>query len=87
MREKMFNGCEYCFILLFVFLWKRFSNINFIFFILVFVKFFYEVIEIGWGEFEVVIKIYFNDFNERSVKYFFLVCYVFYVIIIDWCFF
>lgn len=36
-----------------------------------FVKFFYEVIEIGWGEFEVVIKIYFNDFNERSVKYFF----------------
>lgn len=48
-----------------------------------FVKFFYEVIEIGWGEFEVVIKIYFNDFNERSVKYFFWICYVFYVILID----
>ncbi|VDI61666.1 YEATS domain-containing protein 4 [Mytilus galloprovincialis] len=27
----------------------------------------YEVTETGWGEFEVVIKIYFNDPNERPV--------------------
>lgn len=27
----------------------------------------YEVTETGWGEFEVVIKIYFNDSNERPV--------------------
>lgn len=87
MREKMLNGCEYCLILLFVPLWKRFSNTNFIFFISVLVKPPYEVTETGWGEFEVVIKIYFNDPNERPVKYFFLVCYVPYAIIIDWCFF
>lgn len=72
MREKMLNGCEYCLILLFVPLWKRFSNTNFIFFISVLVKPPYEVTETGWGEFEVVIKIYFNDPNERPVKYFFL---------------
>ena len=28
----------------------------------------YEVTETGWGEFEVVIKIYFNDVNERPVR-------------------
>ncbi|XP_064642335.1 YEATS domain-containing protein 4-like [Lineus longissimus] len=27
----------------------------------------YEVTETGWGEFEIVIKIYFNDPNEKSV--------------------
>ena len=27
----------------------------------------YEVTETGWGEFEVVIKIFFNDPNERPV--------------------
>lgn len=41
------------------------------FFISVLVKPPYEVTETGWGEFEVVIKIYFNDPNERPVKYFF----------------
>ena len=30
----------------------------------------YEVTETGWGEFEVVIKIYFNDPNERPVNIF-----------------
>ena len=30
----------------------------------------YEVTETGWGEFEVVIKIYFNDPNERPVSLF-----------------
>ena len=28
----------------------------------------YEVTETGWGEFEIVIKIYFNDPNERPVS-------------------
>lgn len=28
----------------------------------------YEVTETGWGEFEVVIKIYFNDQHERPVS-------------------
>jgi hypothetical protein len=28
----------------------------------------YEVTETGWGEFEVVIKIYFHDPNERPVS-------------------
>jgi hypothetical protein len=28
----------------------------------------YEVTETGWGEFEIVIKIYFNDPNEKSVS-------------------
>ena len=28
----------------------------------------YEVTETGWGEFEVVIKIFFNDPNERPVS-------------------
>ena len=28
----------------------------------------YEVTETGWGEFEIVIKIYFNDANERPVS-------------------
>ena len=28
----------------------------------------YEVTETGWGEFEVVIKIYFEDPNERPVS-------------------
>lgn len=27
----------------------------------------YEVTETGWGEFEIVIKIYFHDPNERPV--------------------
>lgn len=31
----------------------------------------YEVTETGWGEFEVVIKIYFNDTNERPVRNYF----------------
>lgn len=53
------------------------------FFISVLVKPPYEVTETGWGEFEVVIKIYFNDPNERPVKYFFWICYVPYAIIID----
>ena len=30
----------------------------------------YEVTETGWGEFEVVIKIYFNDSNERPVRFY-----------------
>lgn len=30
----------------------------------------YEVTETGWGEFEIVIKIYFQDPNERPVSYF-----------------
>lgn len=29
----------------------------------------YEVTETGWGEFEIIIKIYFNDPNERPVSY------------------
>ena len=29
----------------------------------------YEVTETGWGEFEVIIKIYFNDPTERPVSY------------------
>jgi len=28
----------------------------------------YEVTETGWGEFEVIIKIYFNDPTERPVN-------------------
>jgi len=28
----------------------------------------YEVMETGWGEFEVIIKIYFNDPTERPVS-------------------
>lgn len=28
----------------------------------------YEVSETGWGEFEIVIKIYFQDPNERPVR-------------------
>jgi len=28
----------------------------------------YEVTETGWGEFEVIIKIYFNDPTERPVS-------------------
>ena len=28
----------------------------------------YELTETGWGEFEIVIKIYFNDPNERPVS-------------------
>ena len=28
----------------------------------------YEVTETGWGEFEVIIKIYFNDPQERPVS-------------------
>jgi YEATS domain-containing protein 4 len=28
----------------------------------------YEITETGWGEFEIVIKIYFHDPNERSVS-------------------
>ena len=28
----------------------------------------YEVTETGWGEFEVIIKIYFSDPNERPVS-------------------
>lgn len=30
----------------------------------------YEVTETGWGEFEIIIKIYFNDPNERPVSKF-----------------
>ena len=29
----------------------------------------YEVTETGWGEFEVIIKVYFNDPNEKPVSY------------------
>ena len=29
----------------------------------------YEVTETGWGEFEIVIKIYFHDTNERPVSF------------------
>ena len=29
----------------------------------------YEVTETGWGEFEVVVKIYFEDPNERAVRH------------------
>lgn len=32
----------------------------------------YEVSETGWGEFEIVIKIYFYDQNERPVSLFYL---------------
>lgn len=28
----------------------------------------YEVTETGWGEFEIIIKIYFHDPNERPVS-------------------
>lgn len=28
----------------------------------------YELTETGWGEFEIVIKIYFHDANERPVS-------------------
>lgn len=30
----------------------------------------YELTETGWGEFEIVIKIYFHDINERPVSIF-----------------
>lgn len=30
----------------------------------------YEITETGWGEFEIVIKIYFHDSNERPVYIF-----------------
>merc|ERR1712137_465234 len=30
----------------------------------------YEVTETGWGEFEIVIKIYFHDPNERPVTFY-----------------
>jgi YEATS domain-containing protein 4 len=33
----------------------------------------YEVTETGWGEFEIVIKIYFQDPNERPVS-----CFIFF---------
>ena len=29
----------------------------------------YEVTETGWGEFEIIIKIYFHDPNERPVRF------------------
>jgi len=29
----------------------------------------YEVTETGWGEFEVIIKIFFNDPNEKPVSW------------------
>lgn len=32
----------------------------------------YEVTETGWGEFEIVIKIFFHDPNERPVSDFFV---------------
>lgn len=28
----------------------------------------YEITETGWGEFEIIIKIYFNDISERPVS-------------------
>lgn len=36
----------------------------------------YEITETGWGEFEIVIKIYFHDPNERPVCNFVLVNYL-----------
>lgn len=33
----------------------------------------YELSETGWGEFEIVIKIYFHDPNERPVSRFFII--------------
>ena len=36
----------------------------------------YEVTETGWGEFEVIIKIYFNDPTERPVNCIGLLCNV-----------
>ena len=32
----------------------------------------YEVSETGWGEFEIIIKIYFVDPTERPVSHYFL---------------
>jgi YEATS domain-containing protein 4 len=29
----------------------------------------YEVTETGWGEFEIIIKVYFHDPNERPVRF------------------
>lgn len=37
-------------------------------FILVVTKPPYEITETGWGEFEIIIKIFFIDPNERSVS-------------------
>ena len=42
--------------------------IYFLFFISVVLKPPFEVTETGWGEFEVIIKIYFVDPNERPVS-------------------
>lgn len=36
----------------------------------------YEITETGWGEFEIVIKIYFHDPNERPVSIYFLFLYI-----------
>lgn len=41
-------------------------------FLRVVIKFLYEIIEIGWGEFEIIIKIFFIDFNERFVILYYL---------------
>ena len=35
----------------------------------------YEVTETGWGEFEIVIKIYFHDPNERPVSSLYFTCF------------
>lgn len=50
-------------------------------FVLVVVKPPYEVTETGWGEFEIIIKIYFNDPNERPVSYI-AKCYRFHHLIV-----
>ena len=44
----------------------------------------YEVTETGWGEFEIVIKIYFHDPNERPVSCSSIVCAILLTFIITW---
>ena len=41
----------------------------------------YELTETGWGEFEIVIKIYFHDPNERPVILYFLTNKILYIYI------
>lgn len=61
-------------------LWNIVKYCYCIFWFSVLVKPPYEVTETGWGEFEVVIKIYFNDPNERPVR--FLLVLFFFVFVV-----
>lgn len=42
----------------------------------------YEITETGWGEFEIVIKIYFHDSNERPVSVHIKIILIFYIIFV-----